>query len=628
MVYRDMSDNEFYEYINNVIDNKDFDTINSLSHNEHFMEYLSGAIENENYDFGFRRRLNYFKSYLLKFNYILEIKNLCSNYNKYSLEERRNIIKKGNVYSRKFNLELFDEDFKIEFHSLVSYFFGNRCTDISSEEYSKVKEVCKNILEAYYKNNDMNDAGYVIFVNKYSQLENNLVNKYSSLKNYIDLLEKYYFNSIFNDDSEKVFNEFSYKDIILLTKIDEYFSYDFFRNIYSPTNTIINNNKIDNNFEPIIDFCKLLNQLEKKYNYDYYEISYALAHDYNINITKLNTELLNSYHSYWLKVFDKRSQTDENIEVFKNIYSFYKTIVAYSNLVTKFLTLSNIIVSNDPKRERMIELSYDLLFFNNIAPSMNVHRFNNKEALYPTLDGRNKLKEYYKGYEEYFINEKNKIEKEKEEEQLKKDLLNLPKYEKIISDYIENGSTISIYCNSINITENEFRHILKILEENNSPVYHEYEEYLINKQSKTYAALINRLKKMLKNLMENKDKYNLLDYYNETKLSFSEVIKILEKDITPDERRAFMKFTSKYKNDTLLNSKGIKDFINNYNVSYGIKNEQGVFSDRYEVTKADKQQVIFLLNKNNIPITTSTCNLMLKKHFDENILPTFVNKQK
>ena len=89
-----------------------------------------------------------------------------------------------------------------------------------------------------------------------------------------------------------------------------------------------------------------------------------------------------------------------------------------------------------------------------------------------------------------------------------------------------------------------------------------------------------------------------------------------------------MKFTSKYKNDTLLNSKGIKDFINNYNVSYGIKNEQGVFSDRYEVTKADKQQVIFLLNKNNIPITTSTCNLMLKKHFDENILPTFVNKQK
>ena len=621
MNYKEMDKKTLCDYLISVIDDKTYEKIEPLVSDEEFLDFLFNLKNDKEIQYVVRQRLAFFYTYLIKFRNMLKLKDILDNPNNHDVIERSDVINQIFFRSNTAGTDLFNPNFKYHLKRLRKLYNQTRGVNVSKEDYPVVKKICKEILNIYSKEKDMDMVCYYIYTNKYYP-----INKI------IKDLNNFYFNSIVNDDTIEVYNDFSVEDIILLDDIVSYMSYDFFKKFRGIS---VDNGKYG--IESVSAFIKLIHELELKYNNDYYEIAYSLSHDYNINITKLNNELTYLFENYRYNYFKEYSIDDENIEVFKNIFSFYKIKETYNSLTSKGLNFSKILLSDNPKKDRIIEISYYLLFFNRIHPYANEASINNKENLYPTEEGRKKFLEYYKGYEEYYEKNKYIIEEERQKEQEKQEeikrkieLGNLEKYEKIIMAYV-NSEELSIleFCAANALTENEFKYMISILEKNESEVFKVYENYVKNKNSRQYAIIMKKLNKMLKNLVEQKDKYNLLDYYTDTNFTIDEAFKILKPTMTPEQRRLFMMFKNKYRNDQNLGVTGIDNFINNYNVSYCLeKDEKGNIVKTYEVTKEEKQQVIILLKEKNIPITRNTCNLMLKKYFEEFIKPGLNEKAK
>ena len=616
MDWKKLSNEEFINFIEDTITNKSSDILEKLANDEELMNHLRDIKSNNIYSGNDKAYITRFTRLLKSFKKTIKLKHILDDPNMYTMEDRKDFF--DAIYGTELQgVSLYGDEFRAKVSDFKSNYYLRILDD--NVEYAKLRDNLKKILNYYKSNNDLNDLCYYI----YSELEITIF----SFRNYLQIFFKYYFKSFNGECKERVYEDFEYKDLTRLKEIEKYYIYDFYRtffNKYEGYDTYQDNNTL-------LELYKQIHILEEKYNYEYTYIVNELVHNYNIklsDITKdldeLNTLYLSKYcHGY-----------KDNIPYFKNVYSFYKVQTTYSNLASKHLWLTNIIVGNSSNRDEIINISYFLLAFNGYNPSFNKNRFNGKINLYKDIDGRNKIikyiKDYYKYYQEYTSVQKEKLKREELEQKREQELPNVNKYEKIVLDYVNsNSNNINLYCKSINISEDEFKYMLNILELFEKPVFNIYKEYIQAKQRERYAVIISKLNKMLNNLVESNGNYSMLDYYRDTNIDLKRAFKILRRTITPEQRRFFAPFYKKYESDKELVSQQKRYFIDEYKISYPLeKDENGNITKFYSTTKEDRQQVLLILAQRKIPITKATTSLMLKEYFEENILPVHISKQK
>ena len=206
---------------------------------------------------------------------------------------------------------------------------------------------------------------------------------------------------------------------------------------------------------------------------------------------------------------------------------------------------------------------------------------------------------------------------------------NIPKFETIILDYINSKiHTIKEYCESINIEEKEFKYMINILNKYESSVYTKYTENIEVKQKQRMAVIMTKLTKMICEMVNAKGKFSLLDYYDHTSLKLTQAHTLIKDTLSPEQKKVWNKFLRVYEGEKELNEAGINSLLYNLKVKYCVEmDNKGNILKCYEVTKADKEQTLLIKKKKNIPITNATFSLMLKKYYEENILPSLTNNK-
>ena len=139
---------------------------------------------------------------------------------------------------------------------------------------------------------------------------------------------------------------------------------------------------------------------------------------------------------------------------------------------------------------------------------------------------------FYKKILRDYRTEKNRIEK--------LDLIDkdIDKSTELITDFINSGLTIKDYLEKYNISEGTFKKILSSIERKNLELFNKYKEYIENNNSKRYAVLVEKNRKIIELIKngiptdetnENRP-FDILDYYEKSNISLEHFLEI-SKDI-------------------------------------------------------------------------------------------------
>ena len=431
-------------------------------------------------------------------------------------------------------------------------------------------------------------------------------------------LLKAFIKSMMYETTTKVFGEISLENMRIIDSTIKYFNDTFPKKIYSDViNSIPEITKEKE--EKITKLLNLIHLLEERYNYNYYKIVYVLTHDCNISREMLKDEYLPLCVVYSTNRF---KGTPKEKEIFSRIYTFLFIITeTYSSIMNGHDNLKTYIISNINNKQILEEL-YFVLFFHKATPDSNKNRFH----LYLEFEGKEELEKFALGYKEYYK------ENIKKQEQLKKEINDkkqaeqylelLPRYERIIKDYIESGLYIDSYCKKIGINQADFRKIVNELKKHNHPLFEEYSKHANSVANTNYTIIKRYIDKMIKNLMADPGKYTLLDYYGDTKMSFKEARSILSQ-ASNEAKKAFETFCKKYQNDHPIKREQAKAIGKEFPI--GKVNGETV---RREATEEEKEQALNMLDEKGIPLTLATFSEQLRRIVQNSIEPQHTGGQK
>ncbi len=246
--------------------------------------------------------------------------------------------------------------------------------------------------------------------------------------------------------------------------------------------------------------------------------------------------------------------------------------------------------------------------------------------------------EEYKKEEEIFLKKleiyskclsqrkKEQQNKEKEEEKSKNEKENLEDATKYISMYIETKEFKSIksFCDFINIDIKTFNNYVNIIKNRNQELYEKYKEKIENNMKQNFAinaSIVRKIVSMIKNGVEENGvlrKFDILDYYQNTKLSFDNFTKIAIQICSKQELnllKRFIKDNSKYTTYTTHIEETImkeKIEINHRLDKNGmpIPGTGEIFDDESKI------KIINYLRKNNIPLNLKTYNLARRRYIN------------
>lgn len=179
------------------------------------------------------------------------------------------------------------------------------------------------------------------------------------------------------------------------------------------------------------------------------------------------------------------------------------------------------------------------------------------------------------------------------------------------------------FCVENGIDIRTFESYIKILNKYDNELYDKYIEKIEIDKRKRYYVILNTIKnisKLIENGILNKNgemrKFDLLDYYLITKLSFDELIDLSQEVLNKDELKKIRVFVNINRGFTHTNAKYINELLNS-NLEVGFqKDENGYPIDGTGriITKDEKQLILDYLKKYKIPINSKTFNLTLKRY--------------
>lgn len=233
-----------------------------------------------------------------------------------------------------------------------------------------------------------------------------------------------------------------------------------------------------------------------------------------------------------------------------------------------------------------------------------------------------KLDVYTKYLVEIKIQDKEEQRKEEEIQKREKALRKLAVVQPIINQFLEgNYEKINDFCVETKIPVDKFNECVELIKEYDSELCKKYTSYMASKQSKRFIILFTTAKKiieMIKTGIDNngvKREFDLVDYYEYTKLSFDELLNITKGKLSPEDYKALRIFITKNKNDREMTTYDIANLYKN-------KVVVGVEFDKFgkvipntgrEITLEEKKNIIGYLKRKNIPVTNKTYNIIYRR---------------
>lgn len=201
-----------------------------------------------------------------------------------------------------------------------------------------------------------------------------------------------------------------------------------------------------------------------------------------------------------------------------------------------------------------------------------------------------------------------------------------------IRNYLDgNYYNMDYYCKSINISKGLFEKYVGFMKEINNPIYEEYSDFSEKQRSLKFGLLMDKVRtivSLIRNgIIEDGEvrDFDLLDYYSYTKLSFDELKRVINGKVSNSDYTALSLFCSKY-DDKVLTSKARETlFGTSINFNCTISTEGDIVDTGYEVNEYDKQHVLNMLESQNIPLTSSTFSLMLKRYINKKLSENIKN---
>ena len=239
----------------------------------------------------------------------------------------------------------------------------------------------------------------------------------------------------------------------------------------------------------------------------------------------------------------------------------------------------------------------------------------------------NILRERINIYSNYLssLNKYNCKEHNIHNEQTKKRCLSfLSEARTIINNFIESNITLSEYLKKNNISISTFYKYIRLLKKYDQETLKKYQiredirkEKCFSMHNDLVLTLLDRIKKGVNSDNETRP-YDILDYYlefgeNLEELSYS--IESKEFNIEKEDYLLLRKFISTYMRDEELD---IDLILNTYTEINAKRDDKGypIPGTGRVIEKSEKEDIIIYLNEFNVPITSKTYNIALRRYIE------------
>lgn len=622
MNYETLDDEEFFNQLSILNDNKSIEVFELLRTTPYVVERINKMIDEKKIKGSNLTKMRCFLNYSDSYNVIVKVKEIISNSNMMTGEERKTFFKKffsnEDYYFRALKLFPHEEqkiiyDFCLSYHRLHLMDFNKY--DILKKDYDKVIELIKKIISVYYKYDGSDDF--------YVYLADELNIDLKKCEQYVTFVEALYFRLLCdgnNNFDNEIINKFTFDEIQLIKKIKERYSFILNRSRYGFNNC-------DNNFEELFQLFDVMNAFLSNDSGIENFIDYMIS---NLKITL--DEFENKYKSVFKKYCDiqisnRYTTLFKRSFKFSEIYYFDRLFVLYRQMVYRTNAVVEIICSDDENRDRIIEIIFNAKFFNGVKPSVVKSNLSAKAWFLEEKD-KEKVSKFIADYYKYYFGRRKLEQEETEKEKAQEELDNIDLYVSYISDYLNsNSESLSDYFSVSGVDKKQFDKALEIVRSHEHPVFEEYSNHSEMLRKRNFAILMSKARKIISGIkndiqLSNGElrKYDLVDFYSYTKMTPAEFLQFIKGNVSKGDYAIVARFTARYKNDRLLSGNAITKLYEN-EVSYVIKkDEDGNILESYEVTKEEKQQVIILLKDKGVPLTNSTYSIMLRRYVMENIL--------
>lgn len=485
----------------------------------------------------------------------------------------------------------------------------------------------------YYK-------GYKTFFDKYyfiSKLFQNEVPLIKRLKTYRkekDISEKY-----------QDFNKYILKEAYYTAfTIDNYFDKD---NYYKRIDLFLEKYNINiDTFKEYIRAYSLLYLNTDLKHIDNKILSIILVLK-KINITGSKEELVkvlvknkdsNDNKSFEKIVFSKRISLDIINYLYRNKYfdtdTYNKLYVKVSNAIEslskkyKYIHYSIVISRLEKEKDlntidKIVDNNRNLIYPEYIKMFLNNYRQTLTEEEKEMLS-RQLTSKIYDARKR--INYKKMIKRRQSDVENTKEILKNIDFTLFLDNSIQ---SIKQFCQLVGISNRTYKKSIKVLKEINNPLYlqikekiekHKKKEKEINESTEDIISIVNQIEFGIIDKDGNIRPFELLDYFLNTKLNYSELFDIYTKS-NECSKSALIAF---------------KNFMNNNEISYAIADNKMVKitvnqelngttifminNEPYEVTRKEKEEVINFLEEKEIPLYVKVYKQALRRHINGNLI--------
>lgn len=329
-----------------------------------------------------------------------------------------------------------------------------------------------------------------------------------------------------------------------------------------------------------------------------------------LDFCNLSDEYVNKYSNL------TRVQKEKLWERRRNEYIIYNREKLKENPLGKYAQLLTKILSIDSEEEIISIIDSSEININDLKNYLNdyiIVYHDGNEVLKNEL--LSKIRIYMKK-----VIERRKIFKEQKYQSYVEN--NIEKAREIIIDFIKSDySSLVKFCSNSDLKIEEFKKYVEILKDNDTELYDLYSKKQELLKTRRYNFILEKSLEIV-NLIINgivvdgkKRDFDILDYYEHTKMDFNEFLGLIKGKISLSEQKLVMRFVGKYHNNRELKSNEISNI-------YKTQTIIDVEFDKYgniipgsgrEITTEEKQNVIMYLNSKNIPITNSTYNIAFRR---------------
>ena len=311
------------------------------------------------------------------------------------------------------------------------------------------------------------------------------------------------------------------------------------------------------------------------------------------------------------KLYVKVSKAIESLSE-KYKYIHYSIVMSKIEKEEDLNIIDNIVENNN----NLIHPEYIRKFLNNYRQTLTEEKKENlKEQITTKIDEARKR-----------INYKKMIKRRQSDVENTKEILKNIDFTLFLDNSIR---SIKQFCQLVGITERTYYKCIKILEEVNNPLYLQIKEKIekhnkknkeINKSTENIISIVKQIEFGIIDKDGNIRPFELLDYFLNTKLNYSEFfdIYINSNNCSKSSLTAFKNFMVNNKisyviADNKMDKITVDQELNGTTILM-IDNEP------YEVTREEKEEVINFLQEKEIPLYIKVYKQALRRHINGNLI--------